>query len=220
MIGQLVAIEKFAKWFYLGLAILLVIFATSAAAGKIKDGWQAAGGFFLLAAGCSFVVAIAAAAVGCLLGFLFGIPRSLQRGPQVVLIQSSQRGTLESQTQSGGQTQLQAGHEPSATTAHEAGDRGEAPLLTNTSLEEISDWLTKIIIGLSLVQFQSFITKLEDAAEAVAENIQAKESFPFFLALLITCLISAGFLTYLETRTRLTLLFVGALQLGKERSTD
>jgi hypothetical protein len=36
-----------------------------------------------------FVVAIAAAAVGCLLGFLFGIPRSLQRGPQILSIQTT-----------------------------------------------------------------------------------------------------------------------------------
>jgi hypothetical protein len=36
---------------------------------------------------------------------------------------------------------------------HGAEDCGDSPFLINTSQEEISDWLTKIIIGLGLVQF-------------------------------------------------------------------
>jgi hypothetical protein len=91
VLERLYPIENFAKWFYLGLAVLIAFFATSVAATSAPSGqgWWNAAGNFLLAAGVSFVVAIAAAAVGCLLGFLFGIPRSLQRGPQILSIQTA-----------------------------------------------------------------------------------------------------------------------------------
>jgi hypothetical protein len=85
--------------------------------------------------------------------------------------------------------------------------------------------LTKIIIGVGLVQFQTVIEYLDKAASRAASLVALKASAPgaalgndsalaspFFFALIIASLISACFLTYLETRTRLTLLFVGAIK--------
>jgi multisubunit Na+/H+ antiporter MnhC subunit len=273
-LARLDPIEKFAKWFYLGLAVLIVFFAISAAAkfgipGAAESEWKEAAGEFLLAAGVSFVVAIAAAAVGCLLGFLFGIPRSLQRGPQIVSIQSPPQGQPGAQPQSaepaksqpppqgqpGAQPQSaepakpqpppqeQSAVQPPSAEQSKPNEQSkpdepalassgvtaagrEAPFLTNTSLEEISDWLTKIIIGLGLVQFQTFIAYLYKAALYAASFVahtdmsevtstlvyDSKLASPFFFALIITSLVSACFFTYLETRTRLTLLFVGAFK--------
>jgi hypothetical protein len=93
--------------------------------------------------------------------------------------------------------------------------------------------LTKIIIGLGLVEFQTLSKYLYDAAsyaaafvaqkpitEAIASGDTTKPKVlydratasPFFFALIITSLVSASIFAYLETRTRLTLLFVGAFQ--------
>jgi hypothetical protein len=63
--------------------------------------------------GAGVAIAIASAATGYLLGFLFGISRSLQGGD-----------SSESNSQS---------------------------FPGNTNLEQISDWLTKILVGVGLV---------------------------------------------------------------------
>ncbi len=66
--------------------------------------------------GTALLVAATAMASGALLGFLFGIPRSLQAD-------------------------------------RDATREDSAPLSQNTNLEQISDWLTKILVGVGLVQF-------------------------------------------------------------------
>lgn len=70
---------------------------------------------------------------GALIGFLFGIPK--------VYTHSSDSGT--------------AGSAGAGAPASAAGAPGGAPgplLTVNTNLEQISDWLTKIIVGIGLVQ--------------------------------------------------------------------
>lgn len=248
VLDRLYPIEKFAQLFYAGLAILILLFAMSVAARNADNGWSQAAGAFLLVTGCSFIVAVAAAAVGCLVGFLFGIPRSLRQGPQMtpppppaattVLEKEPQKGGPQTEEESEpatrpasiheGETQteqIQSGDQPPqqptkpSERARASGgyqDGGDSPFLINTSLEEISDWLTKIIIGLSLVQFQSFIEHLQNAAAATAKftvpGTAGGDAWPFFFALIVASLLSAGFMVYLETRTRLTLLFIGALK--------
>ena len=259
---RLYTIERFAKWFYLGQGVLIVLFAISVAATSGRSGWKVTGEL-LIAVACSFVVAVAAAAVGCLLGFLFGIPKLQQPGivistgaqpPTGTQPQPGQQSHPESQpaaqsqsesqprpqsqpvvqgaqAKSGEKTQPQPSEKPKSNRQARA---GESPFLVNTSLEEVSDWLTKIIIGLGLVQFQTFFTYLERSASYAAAFIAHKDiaasadaattitydsalALPFFFALIIASLISAALFTYLETRTRLTLLFVGAY---KETAAD
>jgi hypothetical protein len=200
---RLAPVEIFAKWFYCGLGVLIVVLGIAISAKSAADRtWSRIFADLLLTWGVSFVVLCAAASVGCLLGFLFGIPRTLQRanpGPQPDP-KPDQPSTPESKTAA------------AATRA----------FLSNTSLEEISDWLTKIIIGLGLVQFQTFIAYLYKAALFAAAFVAAKDfvndpdvlkydatyASPFFFALIIASLISGCLFAYLETRTRLTLLFV------------
>lgn len=81
---------------------------------------------FTAVLGLSVIVSLAALVVGGFLGFLFGIPRSLQRNSETPVVQNK------------------------AATA--SGNVSERYYSNNTNLEQISDWLTKIIVGVSLTQ--------------------------------------------------------------------
>src|SRR6266850_7688731 len=112
ILGLLVDEDGDIKWnVYQGAAILagvvILVFFTMQGSNRLQS----------LAIG--LLVAGAALAAGILIGFLFGIPRTLQReGPK----------------------DTANGNAP-----------GEA-YGVNTNLEQISDWLTKIIVGVGLVQ--------------------------------------------------------------------
>jgi tetratricopeptide (TPR) repeat protein len=213
VLARLKPIEKFAKWFYIFLLTVIVLVGIAMGTGtsdcKVACPFSAK---IVLTWGVSLTVAGASTAVGCLLGFLFGIPRSLQ-----------QRNVPPANT---GQT------------AQQPSDADKSPLTgtqafrSNTSLEEISDWLTKIIIGVGLVQFQTFIAYLykasllasafvagdsvQIATEADLLSYDSGLSSPYFFALIIATLIAGCMFAYLETRTRLTLLFVSAEFAAKE----
>lgn len=92
---------------------------------------------------------------GCAIGFIFAIPKGAQ-------------GALPATPQTNG--------------VADAGKPGDAKpqgdFKENTSLEEISDWLTKIIVGVSLTQFQGIENMVQSAATKIAgalNNPQAKE---------------------------------------------
>ncbi len=209
-------IESFAKFFYLGLLALVLLFSIAVGvqaciANTGRSGFEV----FLLAGGVSLIVVTAATAVGCLLGFLFGIPRSLQ----------------------GNRTQP-GDNRPSAQGSVEQ-PRDAASVarsfMNNTSLEEISDWLTKIIIGLGLVQFQLLIEYLYKCALYASSFVAAQPipaadlaklvydprvASPFFFSLIIASLIAGCLFAYLETRTRLMLLFIDAEVANKEYNRE
>jgi hypothetical protein len=150
---------------------------------------------FLKALSIGIAAAAASAAVGSMLGFLFGIPRLLQKTPEAP--------------------------KPGA---EGATSKTNQFFITNTSLEEISDWLTKIIIGLGLVQFETIVhyiyvcslfaasyIKSVDVSLSSANNadiiVKGGISVAFFFAIIIVCLLGACLFIYLETRTRLTRIF-------------
>jgi tetratricopeptide (TPR) repeat protein len=80
--------------------------------------------------GTSVTIGLAAAAVGGLLGFLFGIPRAV----------------------------IQA-------------DRSGQSFESNTNLEQVSDWLTKILIGLGLAQLGAAGTGLSNLGHTLAKAL-------------------------------------------------
>ena len=86
--------------------------------------------------------ALAYFTVGATIGFLFGIPRVLQQ--DVTPARSSDAGAA-----------------PSVTSA-------TYNLRVNTNLEQISDWLTKIFVGLGLVELQRVPDHLNRAATFIA----------------------------------------------------
>lgn len=108
--------------------------------GAIGVGWTAG------SVGPVLLWCVACLAVGATVGFLFGIPRS---GVQVV----RQNGTKNTPKAAAGGS--------AASTEHE-NETGRP----NTNLEEVSDWLTKILVGLSLVHLKT----IEEKVMAISRN--------------------------------------------------
>jgi hypothetical protein len=141
--------------------------------------------------GYSLAVAAAAMAFGTLMGFLFGIPKMLQ-------------GT-------GATATAPAGEGPGAT--------GGAALATapgsvtdNTNLEQISDWLTKLLIGASLTQLGKIAELVETIAGALARDVLpgSRGAKPFFAAVVVFWSITGFFVGYLLTRRVLPLMWHNA----------
>lgn len=111
-----------------------------------------------------FMVASSSYAVGNILGFLFGIPK-----------------TVQSQTDS-------------------ASIKKDTTYQVNTSLEQISDWLTKMIIGAGLVEMKDIVRVLEDISANIASDIGNTKSQSIIIASIICFMILGFFVTYLSTR--------------------
>ena len=127
--------------------------------------------FYSLAEGSSnafaiaFAIGLAALAFGGLVGFLFGIPR-----------------TLTSDAALGGAQQ---------------GPGTTAP----TNLEQISDWLTKIIVGVGLVELATIRSSIGQLVDYLAAALDTGASAkPFTLALLTYFAITGFIAGYIITR--------------------
>jgi len=135
--------------------------------------------------------ALACFTIGAIIGFLFGIPRVLQ-----------QDGA------------------PAANPSTAGGHPSSAEVLTynlkvNTNLEQISDWLTKIFVGLGLIQLQRVPEHLNRASTFVASGLTSGSKF--FAASLIIYFTILGFLGfYLITR----LYIAGALSRADQEASQ
>jgi hypothetical protein len=117
--------------------------------------------------------AFACLASGGAVGFLFGIPKILQGGGPA---NNGANGT-------------------SADTATFYRQQ------VNTNLEEISDWLTKIIVGLGLVQLGNIPSALSAVASQLAGSMSTPPNNQAFALALIVYFLVVGFLFgYLSTR--------------------
>jgi hypothetical protein len=99
--------------------------------------------------------ALAYCAGGFLIGFLFGIPKVLQ-GDEDALAKEKSAKTSDK--------------------PEKAGNASPTRYRVNTNLEQISDWLTKIIVGLGLVQLRNLPKNLYDAATWMARSFAASEA--------------------------------------------
>jgi uncharacterized integral membrane protein len=129
--------------------------------------------------------AAAALVAGALLGFLFGIPRTSQSKD--------------------GQTKT----EPKEQTDEEDDQKGEETYASNTNLEQISDWLTKILVGAGLVQ----LGKVGQLFNSIGDNLgpafgEGKTGQVFAIATFCLYLLLGFLIGYLWTR----LYFAGALR--------
>jgi hypothetical protein len=115
----------------------------------------------------AFLWAAACLAIGCLLGFLFGIPRAAS-DPQY--------------------------------------DRSKAPnrprFVANTNIEQISDWLTKLLVGAGLIEFKGAPRALDEAARYIAAGLaKDPQQFVQVAAAILIFFPAWGFLGgYLLTR--------------------
>lgn len=155
--------------------VLFVILFTSSA--------QASGRMRLI--GIALLYAGAFFAVGALVGLLFGVPRSSQE---------------KSSSSGGGNARTAGTQAPNAAKGNDASDR----FRDNTNLEEISDWLTKIIVGLGLANLAKIPDKLRGLARYFAGFCGTDDCESAAMAIVIYFFICGFFLGYLMTRLYLT----------------
>jgi len=138
---------------------------------------------FLSVLGVGLLIAGACLLSGGLLGFLFGIPRTLQN--------DSGEGTPASELDKD----------------HPAG--GRASYQANTNLEQISDWLTKILVGVGLTQLTNLPAALQNYAAFVAVGLGGTPASETVAVAILVFYVVCGFLiSYLWTR----LYLAGALR--------
>jgi len=128
----------------------------------------------------AIVLASGSAMGGGLIGFLFALPRGRRIEP----------GPPDSAA-------LPASATADPTT--EPSER-EASTRPNTNLDDISDWLTKILVGVGLTQLASIGGALGRLSRAVAPSLGGPESAAFGLGLLLTFVSTGFFMGYLWTR--------------------
>jgi uncharacterized membrane protein YciS (DUF1049 family) len=81
----------------------------------------------------------------------------------------------------------------------------------NTNLTQVSDWLTKIIIGVSLVQFGQLTSALGDLGDSLGPSLGGSSAGrPFAIALVVGYFVVGLLCGYLYTRLRLQWAFTQA----------
>ncbi len=81
----------------------------------------------------------------------------------------------------------------------------KARLTTNTNLDEISDWLTKILVGLGLVQLGKIAHGVGGIAHSLAPGLgNGSGAKPFAIALLISSAVDGFLIGYIWTRIDLS----------------
>jgi len=137
-------------------------------------------GQFVSVVGVALAVACSALLIGGLLGFLFGIPRTLQQEGNLVVQQNGKDGNAIKD------------------------QRQETTYAVNTNLEQISDWLTKILVGVGLTQISTLPVALRAYADYVGPELgNYPNSGVFSIALLLFFLINGFLISYLWTRLHL-----------------
>lgn len=143
------------------------------------------------------LVGTCALSVGGLLGFLFGIPRTptFDAPPP----EAARAGA------------------PGAAAAGEAGAGGAAATgLTyqpSTNLEQVSDWLTKILIGVGLVEFDKAADALGRVGARVQRQVGPRVAGADVLteAVIVVCAVVGFLASFLWTR-----IYYGAIQVGAD----
>ena len=142
------------------------------------------------AVGPVFLWALACLAGGGAVGFLFGIPRvTVAKGDTAATAPPAQVRTGD------------AGAAPPLGLKTGGGSGGG--LRANTNLEEVSDWLTKIIVGLGLVhltELQGIVAAMAANAAAALVDTPTATHVSLGTALIVGFAIQGFFLGYLYTR--------------------
>ncbi len=145
-------------------------------------------------------IALASAAVGALLGLLFGVPRALAGSP------SSTSGPTTTAPMSDSTST------PSSTPAT-ASAGGYGP---NTNLEQVSDWLTKLLLGAGLTQLVRAPSALQRLGSYLSPGLGGgSEASSFAVVLVIYSLLIGFFLAFLAARLKLGLAFREADDLAR-----
>jgi hypothetical protein len=162
----------------LGGVVIAGLIAVVAVALNASDPGAVSGVAFLLAGSCLLV--------GVLIGFIFGIPRALQRGePEEPAVRPDSGAPKTEQRK------------------EREGRYGD-----NTNLEQISDWLAKILVGVGLTQLGDVPANLAGAGKYLGPALGSGTAAEGLAIGILVYFPTAGFLLgYLWTR----LFLAGAL---------
>jgi hypothetical protein len=179
---------------YVALLGAFVIFLYSSSSSWTRSGnFASVFSLGLMAAGAAMVS-------GGLLGFLFGVPHVREGEPTQA--KSGVRDDTADQQDDNVASDSSTSYRP------------------NTSLEQISDWLTKMLVGVGLVEIKVIPDKLKDIGRFVARGLGNKdEAQAFALTLLIFFSVCGFVFGFLWARLYLKRWFVAADQmriLGKK----
>lgn len=193
--GQKSESSAIINWLCIGLLVLgvaiVLLFGTSVSGKATIFQWM-----------------LACLLAGTFIGFLFGIPKILQGGQQAA--------------QAGTNTANNAAANPGAA----AGNTNTTTGITyqqqvNTNLTEISDWLTKIIVGLGLVNLTKIPPYLHAVAKILADALGIGKTtggsslaYAFAYGVIITYLIMGFLFGYITTR----LYLAGAFLIADRKS--
>lgn len=146
----------------------LVIMAATVLAGLIIAGLIKDGGVNVVI--WSVIGAFASAMLGGALGLLFGLPTAEAKRAIIVSSQAAAPaipGATEKSSAAAQETAASAQQTSNAAVATQIQEDIDTGYRDSTSLEQIADWLTKIIVGLTLTQFAAW----EDRFERLASNL-------------------------------------------------
>lgn len=131
---------------------------------------------------------------GMLLGFLFAIPRILPAGAIIAPARPA--------TNAGGKRESDPG--PAGLISH----TGYSPSEINSNLVEVSDWLTKIIVGVGLVELKHLPAAARGVADYIAPSLglEAKMAAPMAGGIMLFYSVLGFLIGYLLTRIYLSVI--------------
>jgi tetratricopeptide (TPR) repeat protein len=149
----------------------------------------------------ALLISLAALALGAVIGFLFGLPRSLTSSE----FRAAQRQEAAKEDAEAGKPA-----EPA---------RGSPGSEVNTNLEKISDWLTTIIVGVGLTKLQDIPVGVENFGDRVGLYFGYGGKV-FGIADGLFFLIGGFFLAYVGTRVKLSLIFVWSQRTNRDAALE
>lgn len=138
------------------------------------------------------VVALASAAVGAFLGLLFGVPRAFTGSTPPA--EASDKNAPAGDAATGGNTRSR--------------------YVGNTNLEQVSDWLTKLLLGAGLTQLGRLPGALGDLGRYLAPGLGGPRSSSFTVVLVVFNVVAGFFLAFLLSRLWLPYIFTRAEDLA------
>ena len=172
--------RKFAGTGFLA-SLFFAWFIQALYASSVSDGLGLAVRTFCLlwfASGAAFFV-------GTIAGFLFGVPKVVA-GYTDTALTAKQVNNPQTAPSSAGTTQQ------------------ESHYRINTNLEDISDWFTKIILGLGLANIGSVVTFVDGAGDATAAAMaQPQGAKVMAISGMVYAFVSGFLIVYIWTRTSL-----------------
>lgn len=179
--------------------IVVTVVATIVIGGAVVTFSFAPGGPSWTGLGTGLAVGGGGLAFGSFLGLLFGVPRSLQAANTLAAPAPAPAAAVVADPGAGG-----GGGAGAAVAAIAGSVPAPAPAATNqpnTNLTEISDWLTKIMVGVSLTQLGTIRSEVVSLVNALAPGFGGGPAAVPFVGGLVTLSTLTGFLAgYLLSR--------------------